>query len=188
MSGLRIIAGIAKGKRLKTRKTKNLRPATEFIREAFFNIIGPRIIDQTFLDLFAGSGSMGIEALSRGAGEAVFIERDPQTAALIRENLTLVGFQNQGYVYAVDVFKGITHLKREKNQFNFIFVDPPFRKNLVEPTLKIIFKSNILKPGGLVVARSAFNEEFTNIFKPYREEKYGVSILRFFTGGETEMS
>ena len=96
MSGLRVIGGIAKGRRLKTRKTMDLRPATDFIREALFDILALKVRDALFLDLFAGSGGVGIEALSRGARQALFVERDPLTAALIRDNLVITGFASQG--------------------------------------------------------------------------------------------
>lgn len=95
MSRLRVIGGIAKGKRLKTRNVKHLRPATDFVKEALFNILTNQVPGSLFLDLFAGSGSIGIEALSRGALKACFVERDPLNAELIRENLAITGFTEQ---------------------------------------------------------------------------------------------
>ncbi len=182
MSGLRVISGIAKGKRLKTRKSKNLRPATDYVKEALFNIIATRVADSLFLDLFAGTGSIGIEALSRGAQMVVFVEKDPRNAALIQENLKITGFSAQAQVYLCDVFKALPVLKRKGNRFDLIYIDPPFRQGLVEPTLDCLYQMKLLVPGGLIVARSAFGEETRTSQTPLREERYGDSILRFYTG------
>ncbi|MDH7576823.1 MAG: 16S rRNA (guanine(966)-N(2))-methyltransferase RsmD [Bacillota bacterium] len=188
MSGPRVISGIAKGKRLKTRKAKNLRPATDYVKEALFNIIATRVPESIFLDLFAGTGSIGIEALSRGAQKIIFVEKNPQNAALIEENLKITGFLNQAQIYRCDVTKALALLKKGGYRFDLIFVDPPFRQGLVEPTLDCVYRLKLLFPGGLVIARSAFGEEITASQRPVREERYGDSVLRFYTGESTNES
>jgi 16S rRNA (guanine(966)-N(2))-methyltransferase RsmD len=182
VSGLRVIGGIAKGRRLKTRKTISLRPATDFIKEALFDMLALRVSDALFLDLFAGSGSIGIEALSRGAGQALFVEKDPLTAALIRDNLTVTGFTSQGRVYVGDVLKTLTQLQKEGIQFSLAFVDPPFRKGLVEPTLDRLLQLEIMAPDGLIVTRSYLGEEVAAGIAPIKTRTYGDSVLRFFNG------
>ena len=182
MSGLRVIGGIAKGRRLKTRKTNNLRPATDFIKEALFDMLALRVGDALFLDLFAGSGSVGIEALSRGARQALFVEKDPLTAALIRDNLAITGFTSQGRVYVGDVLKALTQLQKEGTKFSLAFVDPPFRKGLVAPSLDRLLRLEIMAPDGLIVTRSYIGEELTAETAPLKTRTYGDSVLRFFPG------
>ncbi|KUK35679.1 MAG: rRNA methyltransferase RsmD [Thermacetogenium phaeum] len=180
MSGLRVIAGTAKGKRLKSRKAKDLRPATGFVREALFNILGPRVVDCVFLDLFAGTGSVGIEALSRGAAKVVFVEADAQNASLIKENLKITGFGEKGVVYQADVLKILPVLKKQGWQFDLVFIDPPFKRQLAGPVLEALFQLGLLAPAGIAVTRTASREESNFKFRPFREERYGSSVLRFF--------
>ncbi len=182
MSGLRVIGGIAKGRRLKTRKTMDLRPATDFIREALFDILALKVGDALFLDLFAGSGGVGIEALSRGARQALFVERDPLTAALIRDNLAIAGFASQGRVYAGDVLKTLTYLQKEGHKCNLTFIDPPFRKGLVAPTLAKLLQLELMAPDGIIVTRSHTDEEVTASIAPIKTRAYGDSVLRFYPG------
>jgi 16S rRNA (guanine(966)-N(2))-methyltransferase RsmD len=180
VSGLRVIGGVAKGRRLKTRKTMDLRPATDFIKEALFDMLAPRVEGSLFLDLYAGSGSIGIEAVSRGAKQAVFVERDPLTAALIRDNLAVTGFTSQGRVCVGDVLKILTQLQKEGLKFSLVFIDPPFRNGLVAPTLDMLLQLEVMVPGGLVVARSYAGEEVVAKAAPIRTKTYGDSVLRFY--------
>ncbi|MGB9809225.1 MAG: 16S rRNA (guanine(966)-N(2))-methyltransferase RsmD [Caldanaerobacter sp.] len=180
MSSVRVIGGIAKGRRLKTRKSKELRPATDYVKEALFNILAKDVLDCVILDLFAGIGSLGIEALSRGAKKAVFVEKDRENAALIKENLLLTGFYEQAEIYNCDVFKALPLLGRKGYRFQIIFADPPFRKGLLGRVVESISEFNLLLPKGIIVTRSAFGEEDLVKRTPYREERYGDSILRFY--------
>lgn len=182
---LRVIGGIAKGKRLKSRNVKHLRPATDYVKEALFNILMLKVPGSYFLDLYAGSGSIGIEALSRGAAKACFVERDPLNAALIRENLAITGFINQAEIYTCDVNKALNLLSHKKDQFDLIFVDPPFRKGFIEPTLERIWELDLLIPGGMIITRSAKKEAINAAKNPLRTERYGDSILMFYSDNES---
>jgi 16S rRNA (guanine(966)-N(2))-methyltransferase RsmD len=182
LSGLRVISGIAKGRRLKTRKTMNLRPVTDFIKEALFDMLALRVRDTLFLDLFAGSGSIGIEALSRGARQALFIEKDPLTAALIRDNLDVTGFTPQGRIYVGDALQALARLQRDGPGFNLAFIDPPFRKGLVAPTLDMLLRLELMAPDGLIVTRSYIGEQAAAGIAPIKTRTYGDSVLRFFPG------
>lgn len=180
MSGLRVIGGIAKGRRLKTRKTMSLRPATDYIKEALFDILAVRVGDALFLDIFAGSGGIGIEALSRGAKQAVFVEKDPLTAACIRDNLAITGFVSQGRVCIGDALKVLTYLKEDGYEFNLAFVDPPFRQELVTPTLAKLLQLELVAPDGLIVTRSFASEEVVSEIEPVKTRTYGDSVLNFY--------
>jgi len=123
---LRITGGAYKGKRLSVPDNPDLRPTPEKVREAFFNLIGLEIRDSRFLDAFAGTGAMGLEALSRGASFAVFIERDPATAASIRENIQDLGALSRSLVIKKDFFSASMAIK---SMCDILFLDPPYHKN-----------------------------------------------------------
>lgn len=180
MSGLRVIGGTAKGRRLKTRPTMNLRPVTDFIKEALFDILAEQVGDVLFLDLFAGSGSVGIEALSRGARQAVFVEKDPLTAAVIRDNLAITGFTSRGKVYVGDVSRILANLQKTGHRFDMAFVDPPFRMGLVTPTLASLTALELMASGGLIVTRSPKGEDVQAENDPAMTRAYGDSVLRFY--------
>lgn len=180
MGSVRVTGGIAKGRRLKTRRSRNLRPATDYVKEALFNILARELPGCTVLDLFAGIGSIGIEALSRGAKKAVFVEKDRENAALIKENLLLTGFLEQAEIFVCDVFKALPVLGRKGYRFHIIFVDPPFRKGLLGSVVESIARFSLLSPRGIIVTRSAYGEEDSVAVTPYRVERYGDSVLRFY--------
>ena len=125
---MRVIAGLSKGRRLKVPKGPDIRPITDFIKGALFNTIGPYLEGQTFLDLFAGSGAVGIEALSRMAENAVFVEHNPQAIAVIHENLKSCQLEAGARVIQGDVFRIVVKLCKERSQFDIVYVDPPFRQ------------------------------------------------------------
>src|ERR671925_144199 len=129
---VRVIAGSAKGRRLATSPTLALRPTADRVREALFNILGVRIEGAAILDLFAGSGAVGLEALSRGARQAMFVEVHEPACRLIEKNLWLCGLYAQATVWCDDAPKVLTVLKRRGRTFDLIFLDPPYRSTLAE--------------------------------------------------------
>mgnify|MGYP001587564967 CR=1 FL=1 len=133
---LRIIAGSAKGRNLKMPGGGKTRPAMSRVRGSYFNIMAARMPGARFLDLFAGSGSVGIEALSRGASFAVFVDQSPICTRTIRENLTLTRFTEQSTVFTEDC---LGFIKRSKlDPFDLVAIDPPYLKGLLDPILKFI--------------------------------------------------
>ena len=126
---MRVISGKAKGRKLKypkLAKSRRIRPLTDQAREALFNILGADIAGGLFLDLFAGTGAVGIEALSRGAEIAIFVERDRKVVGAIRENLELTGFTDRAEVYSLDVLKAVKVLDRKGSRFDFIYLGAPY--------------------------------------------------------------
>lgn len=147
---MRVIAGSAKRLLLKTLKTNEIRPTTDKIKETLFNILSPDIWDTYFLDMFAGSGAIGIEALSRGAKFAVFIENNKQAVKCINDNLIHTKLDEKSKVICSDAINVIrTHKLPMK--FDFIFVDPPYNSNLYLSALDSIRESNILNSDGQVI-------------------------------------
>ncbi len=128
MGDLRIIGGTARGRRIRSVPGDTTRPITDKVREALFNIIGPDIQESAFLDLFAGTGSVGIEALSRGAGYACFIEKSHQAAAIIRENLKTTGLDGNSRVVQTDAFASLE--RAVDRPFDYVYVAPPQYKEM----------------------------------------------------------
>lgn len=180
---MRVIAGIAKGIPLKAPKGMNTRPTTDRIKEALFNIIGPKVIDACFLDLFAGSGGIGIEALSRGAEQTIFIEKDSNAIHTIKSNLVFVKLEEFGEVYRNDIGKALAVLGKKGSKFDIIFMDPPYEREFEEDTLHKIANNNLLKPNGMIIietSKRTILPECIDNFKLFRQESYGDTLLNFY--------
>ena len=172
---VRVIAGMAKGRRLATIRTLALRPTADRVREALFNILGVRIDGAVILDLFAGSGAVGLEALSRGARLAVFVEGHVPACRLIEKNLRLCGLYERAAVRCDDVLNVLPILKKRGQTFDVIFLDPPYRSGLVEDALRLLGDGRLLRENGQVIAE--------HFFKRGPAERYGrlsrVRVARF---------
>ena len=172
---VRVIAGSAKGRRLATLRTLALRPTPDRVREALFNILGAEIDGAAVLDLFAGSGAVGLEALSRGACVAIFVEAHAPACRLIENNLRLCGLYTQGSVWCRDVLDALPALKVRGQTFDVIFLDPPYRASLVEDALRQLGDGRLLTGQGQVIAE--------HFFKRALPERYGrlrrVRVARF---------
>jgi 16S rRNA (guanine966-N2)-methyltransferase len=151
---LRLTGGVFKGRLLATAEAKGCRPATGRVRESLFSMLGSMGVSWPscrVLDLFAGSGSVGFEAASRGAAEVVFVEKNPRLAALLRENMAGLGMdRSRGRVAVADVLGFLA--RKDRAEYDVIFVDPPYGLDLLSPTLARIVDGGRLAPGGLVVA------------------------------------
>lgn len=184
---MRVIAGSARGRRLKSVPGTNTRPTTDRVKENLFNILGSAVNNAAFLDLFAGNGGVGIEALSRGARSAVFIDKSRTCTKMIRTNLEIVGFLDRAQVYTNDVLQALGILGRKGQQFDLIFLDPPYQSGLVDKALVQISSSNLLTPGGLVIAEYGKKEEiiqFALNLSRVREQQYGDTVLGFYRAEE----
>lgn len=177
---MRVIAGKAKGIQLKTPDGMLTRPTTDRVKEALFSIIQFDLPGTKVLDLFGGTGQLGIEALSREAQSAVFVDHQESACKLIRENLKKVKMENQGRVVKGDYLEYLSHC-REK--FDIIFLDPPYAEVFLETALKKITEIDILQTGGIIVTErpvgKAFPYEF-NGFERSRDYKYGKIVLTFY--------
>jgi 16S rRNA (guanine966-N2)-methyltransferase len=159
---MRVIAGTYRSRILKSLKGLALRPTSDRLRETLFNVLAPNIAGARFLDLFAGTGAIGIEAISRGAEEVVFIEKHPPAAALIRKNLEALGIRAGVMVMAADVLRGLETLAaREKvtaKGFGYVFLDPPYAAaEDYARVLRFLGSSEIVAPDGMVVAEHRRN-------------------------------
>lgn len=161
---MRVISGSAKSLKLKTIEGMDTRPTQDRIKETLFNMIQYDIPGCRFLDLFAGSGGIGIEALSRGAEKVYFIENAKKAQNCIRENLKYTRLYDRGELLAEDVISGIRKLEARKEIFDFIFLDPPYNKGFEELVLRELDKSVICDEDTVVITESSLNTEIPEVF------------------------
>ncbi len=178
---MRVITGSAKGLKLHTPEGMNVRPTSDRVKEALFNIIGPYIEDALFVDAFAGTGNVGIEALSRGAKMCVFIEKIPRCVKIIKENLKKTGLDNKAKIYKGDVFFGLDLLKRDFNKVDYFFLDPPYKSELIPKVLDYINKREMLNyKGGVIIEHLQKNEiKIDNSWCIESCRNYGETSLSF---------
>jgi 16S rRNA (guanine966-N2)-methyltransferase len=153
---VRITGGIFKGRKLLVPSVPNLRPTTDRVRESLFNILGSQVDGKRVLDLFAGSGALGIEALSRGAAEAIFVERDKRVADVLRKNISVCNFEDRSLVLTMPADKAILTLTRRSERFHLIFMDPPYHSSLASSTLAFI--PPLLTDEGIVIVEHDIKE------------------------------
>lgn len=181
---MRVIAGTAKGHPLVAPGGMNTRPITDKIKGALFNSWQLQIVDSKFLDLFAGSGSMGIEALSRGAEKVIFVEKDRKATDIIKKNLVACKFTSGYEVCKADVFRKIECLKAENEQFDIIYLDPPFTVDeIFIPAMDALSDGKLLSKNGIIVIRTKKEKEMPDEFgklKKYKFKIYGISGVHFY--------
>jgi 16S rRNA (guanine(966)-N(2))-methyltransferase RsmD len=182
---MRITGGILRGRRLITPKSPSIRPMRDAVRAALFSILGDLVSGSRFLDLFAGTGSVGIEALSRGAKHAVFVDNSAEAVKIIEENLHNLGLEGQATVYREDVFKALQLLSRRDEQFDLVFIGPPYGEDLARRTLEHLAYRDILSEGA-VVAAEIFKKEGTGFERRYGElvlfdeRAYGDNLIKLY--------
>ena len=183
---MRVITGKARGVVLKTPDGMQTRPTTDRVKEALFSIIQFELPGAKVLDLFGGTGQLGIEALSRGAAEAVFVDAREDACRLIKENLRRTRLEKDGRVVRSDY---LDYLKRCREQFNIILLDPPYAEVFLENSLKMITEIDILRSGGIIVAERPIGKELPWEFPGYtrsRDYKYGNTLLTLYRKDQPE--
>lgn len=181
---MRIIAGTLKNRSLhEVPKGKYLRPILARIKKSVFDIIRPRLAGSDFLDLYAGTGSVGIEAVSRGAGSATFVDADFDAVETIKKNISKFGIENNTFVFRKFVTSGLGWMKQTArvSSFDIIFAGPPYKERFVNKTISVIEEAGILKADGLLVIQHHKKEEVAegSALKVVRTEKYGDTVVTF---------
>ena len=179
---MRVITGTARGRKLAEPKDQSIRPTTDMVKEAVFSIVQFDVPGRRVLDLFAGTGQLGIEALSRGARECVFVDNAPAALALVRKNLESCGFQAE--VVRADA---ASYLARG-GKFDLVFIDPPYHDGLYETVLKNAFQFDILNDGGIILVESMRGTPMPEPTAPYvrgKQYNYGKVSLTAYTRGTT---
>ena len=177
----RVIAGSAKGRRLVTPEGMNTRPTTDRLKEALFGMIQFDLAGSSFLDLFAGSGQMGIEALSRGASELVLVEQDPRALSCIRRNLHSLGMEKASRVIASSVERAIPLLQKENRRFDFIYMDPPYDHGFEKKIGELVAQYDLLGESGILIIESSSGTavELSGLSK-IKEKIYKTTRFTFF--------
>ena len=157
---MRVIAGEAKRLRLVAPKGMDTRPTSDKIKETLFNILAPDLYDAAFLDLFAGSGGIGIEALSRGASKCAFIEKDKEAVKCIRTNLETTRLTDRADVYPVDVLSFLHNLKSNQ-KYDIVFMDPPYKVGLEKSVLAILAGCDITTDDAMIICESAIDTDYS---------------------------
>lgn len=185
---MKVIGGAARGRKLKVPKGLAVRPTSARVKESLFNILPHDFTGLRVLDLFAGTGNVSIEALSRGASAAVLIDESTRSAAAIRENLTRLDLYRRAQLWVAPVARSLRKLDKTGAKFDLIFLDPPYDKGLVGTTLRDIGKSSLLNPAGIVVVEHSAREEikpsYGNLMLNDRRH-YGDTCLSFFQQQKT---
>ena len=191
---MRVIAGTCKGRRLAAPKGDRLvRPTADRVKESVFSILREQVIDANFLDLCAGTGSIGIEALSRGAKHVTFLERDPRCVGIIQKNLRTCGLLTESHIrirlLRRDAVKGISDLGKRSAVFEIIYFDPPYGVDLVEGSqlytdcLKLLAESSLLRVDGVLLVEHAKQYVTPNAvgsLRRNRQARYGDTVVSFY--------
>lgn len=178
---MRIVAGASRGRRLQTPKDDRIRPTTDRVREALFSMIAGRLTHACVLDLFAGTGALGLEALSRGASRAVFVDQSPEAVRLIKANIVLCCVQDRAEVLLGAMEQVTRRLAREERRFDLIFLDPPYGKGYVQKALGHL--EELCAGGALVIAEHSVKDELPPAWEGWvrvRERRYGDTVISFF--------
>ena len=190
---MRIIAGKARGTTLETLDGEDTRPTLERVKENFFNAINFDVADSKVLDLFAGSGQLGLEALSRGAKEAVFVDANPECIGIITRNAQKAKLYDRCNIYKYEYSEYLSVLKKRRdfNKFDIIFLDPPYKSGVkaINDCIKRIIKNNIIADNGLIICETGngeqlsleLNEELLKSIKSSRIYKYGKVYITILT-------
>lgn len=181
---MRVISGSARGRTLKAVPGMGTRPTTDKVKEALFSIIGPYFDGGAALDLFAGTGGLGIEALSRGMERAVFIDMDFKSIETVRFNLKTTGFEHQAEVYKNDAERALKALAKREAKFDLVFLDPPYRLKHGDKLMETMDQLNLLNPGATMVleyeSSFAYPGRFGS-FSEIRKAEYGETALSIYS-------
>ena len=177
MSKLRVAGGEARGRRLKA--PKNIRPTQGMVKQAIFNMVGQRIDGAMVLDLFAGSGALGIEALSRGAAGVTFVDQQPRGLAILRQNLDALGFKERAHVVRGDVVRWLEACPDAIRSADFVFLDPPYDDVVLDRALKVLDREAV---GATVLAEHSRRQQLPELgrLRIDRQRRYGDTVVTVF--------
>lgn len=180
---MRIIAGDAKGRRIITPTGRNIRPTADRVKESLFNILGEKVPDSLVLDLFAGTGNLGLESLSRGAKLSIFIDFNKESIRIINENIKLLKYEGASEVYHNDAYGALNILAKRKMKFDIIFVDPPYHKDIVPAVIHKISELDLIDTAGIIAVEHDVNDRLPDSISNMtscKSSTYGDTMLTFY--------
>ncbi len=180
---MRIVAGEFRGRKLLG--PKSIRPTEDKIKKSLFDIMRQPVLNSRFLDLFAGSGAVGIEALSRGASEVYFVEKDSKACKMIEENIAKLRLEDQTYkVLGLDFERAISYFQKAKEVFDLIYLDPPYYKEMAKKALQMLGAYDIVAENGFIIAqhhkRDILEQDFGEL-RLWRRRNYSTTLLSFYS-------
>jgi len=178
---MRVSAGTVKGHKLRSSQGMVLRPTGMKVKEALFNVLGDQVKEATFVDFFAGTGNIGIEALSRGADHVEFVEKHAPSVKLLKDNLKACGLSQKAAVYTMDAITFLKMAQKWSKHFDIVFADPPYHGPLAERFLRHLGKSDMITKRTIVII-----EHFHKI--PLPEKTHGLSLVKHYRYGDTLLS
>ena len=180
---MRIVAGKFRSRSIQAPKGDQTRPTLDKVKEAIFSRIGPYFDGGIMLDLFAGSGSMGLEALSRGMDHVVFVDRSPMAFNVIRSNIETLKVQDQTTVWKSDCFTALRKLADSGKKFDLIYLDPPYKKQQLHKIMEMLDEMDLVQQGGDVILESLKEDEFLEAYHDLHKVKevtYGISRISYY--------
>ena len=183
---MRVLAGALKGRRLVTPRGSTTRPTADQVRIALMDTLMPRLPDARLLDLFAGAGGVGLEALSRGAAHATFVERDPRALDALVENIRILDLEPRTHVARGDVVRQLARLAGQDRRFEIVFLDPPYATDDAERALAALGAGTLIAPEGLVIAQHLTKRRLPEFgcLRAFRDRRFGETSLTFFRAEE----
>jgi 16S rRNA (guanine966-N2)-methyltransferase len=181
---MRVVSGVLKGRGLKAVPGNSTRPTTDKVKEAIFNMIGPYFNGGIGLDLFAGSGGLGIEGLSRGLEKVIFVDLDRKAIQTVKENLRDCQIENQAEVYRNEASRALKAVSKREIRFDYIFLDPPYKKQQLIKLMEMMDSANLLRDRGVIVCEHGSETQLPieiGRFEQIRHEEYGIIGVTVFT-------
>lgn len=180
---MRVVSGTQKGRSLKAVPGNTTRPTTDKVKESLFNMIGPYFEGGMALDLFAGSGGLGIEAISRGIDKVIFVDRDRMAIQTIHDNLSSCGFTEQSEVYRNDAERALKAIIKRDLIFDYIFLDPPYKKQQLTKLLEMMDRDQLLTEDGLIICEHSSDiqlPEQIGRYIQFKHENYGIISISIY--------
>lgn len=181
---MRVVSGVCKGRPLKAVPGNTTRPTTDKVKEAIFNMIGPYFDGGIGLDLFAGSGGLGLEALSRGLDKVIFIDRDAKAIHVIHENIRACNMEEKAEVYRNDSDRALKALIKREIKLDYIFLDPPYKKQQLVSLIQKMEEHSLLNTNGIIVCEHSHDVELPETigtFSQMKHEKYGIIAVSIYS-------
>lgn len=184
---MRIISGIARGRKILSPETSETRPTLDRIKESIFNIIQNNVYDSVAADIFSGTGSLGLEAASRGARMTYVVDKSPSAYSFLKKNIENLKFGEFCKALNMDAYSALEKFDKENIKLDLLFIDPPYCKDMIPPAIKIVAEKNLLADSGIIVTKIDTIEEIYqgyDYIKLYDTRKYGNTTVCFYRRGE----